>query len=67
MTCPRAWRLVALAFGALGGCATPGGPAAKMPPLPANALPPVDASSPAAQKRDEWRRSRARIYMDDFG
>jgi lysophospholipase L1-like esterase len=67
MTCPRAWRLVALAFGALGGCATPGGPAAKMPPPPASALPPVDASSPAAQKRDEWRRGRARIYMDDFG
>jgi lysophospholipase L1-like esterase len=67
MTCPRAWRLAALTFGALGGCATPGGPAARMSPPPANALPPVDASSPAAQKRDEWRRGRARIYMDDFG
>jgi lysophospholipase L1-like esterase len=67
MTCARAWRLAALAFGALGGCATPGGRAAKMPPPPASALPPVDASSPATQRRDEWRRGRARIYMDDFG
>ncbi len=67
MTCARAWRLAALVIGALGGCATPGGPAAKTREPPASALPPVDASSPAAQKRDEWRRGRARIYMDDFG
>jgi lysophospholipase L1-like esterase len=58
------WQTAALA---LAGCATPGTVAAKTTPPPASALPPVDASSPAAQKRDEWRRSRARIYMDDFG
>ena len=63
----RAWRLVTLVFGALAGCATPGAPAPKIAPPPATALSPIDGSSPAAQKRDEWRRNRARIYMDDFG
>jgi lysophospholipase L1-like esterase len=67
MTFARARRAAALAFGALVGCATPGAPTPRMTPPPASALPPVDSSSPAAQKRDEWRRSRARIYMDDFG
>jgi lysophospholipase L1-like esterase len=63
------WRLTWLstvACAALAGCATPGATPARHQ-IPASALPPVDTSSPAAQKRDEWRHSRARVYFDDFG
>jgi lysophospholipase L1-like esterase len=58
--------VAALAGAALAGCATPGAAPARHQ-IPASALPPVDTSSPAAQKRDEWRHSRARVYFDDFG
>ena len=61
----RRWRGVGLALGLVAGCAAPGGAAPKRAPY---VVPPATGElSPAEQKREEWRRSRARIYMDDFG
>jgi lysophospholipase L1-like esterase len=61
----RRWRLAGLALGLSAGCATPGGVAAKTPPY---VVPPAAGElSPAEQKREEWRRGRVRVYMDDFG
>jgi lysophospholipase L1-like esterase len=53
------------ALGLLAGCATPG----SVPAKPQAYSVPAAAGdrSPAAKKLDEWRRSRVRIYMDDFG
>ena len=53
------------ALGLLAGCAAPGGAAPKRTPY---VVPPAaGVLSPAEQKREEWRRSRVRVYMDDFG
>jgi lysophospholipase L1-like esterase len=58
-------RVTGLALWLLAGCATPGGGAAKRPPY---TVPPLAGElTPAEQKREEWRRGRVRIYMDDFG
>ncbi|HEY6474947.1 MAG TPA: hypothetical protein VI456_00095, partial [Polyangia bacterium] len=59
------WRVTGLALGLLAGCAASGGAAAKRPPY--TVPPPAGDLSPAEQKREEWRRSRVRVYMDDFG
>jgi lysophospholipase L1-like esterase len=61
----RRWRTTGLALALLAGCAAPGGPAPKRAPYVVP--PPAGELSPAEQKREEWRRSRVRIYMDDFG
>jgi lysophospholipase L1-like esterase len=61
----RRWRTTGLALGLLAGCAAPGGPAPKRAPYVVP--PPAGELSPAEQKREEWRRSRVRVYMDDFG
>jgi lysophospholipase L1-like esterase len=61
----RPWPVTGLVFGLLAGCAAPGGVAARRPPYD---VPPAGGElSPAEQKREEWRRGRVRIYMDDFG
>ncbi len=61
----RRWWVTGLALGLCTGCAAPGGVAAKRPPYAVP--PPAGELSPAEQKREEWRRGRVRIYMDDFG
>jgi lysophospholipase L1-like esterase len=61
----RLWLAPTVALGLLASCATPGGGPVKAPPYSAPAA--RGDLSPAAQKLDEWRRSRVRIYMDDFG
>ena len=61
----RLWLAPIATVGLLAGCATPGGVPAKKQPYSAPAA--AENASPAAQKLDQWRRSRVRIYMDDFG
>jgi lysophospholipase L1-like esterase len=66
----RRWRTAGLALGLVSGCAalgcaSPTGAAPKRTPY---LVPPLAGElSPAEQKREEWRRSRVRLYMDDFG
>ena len=55
----------ALVLSLVAGCATPG-------PAPAKRAayvvpPPAGELSPAEKAREDWRRGRVRIYMDDFG
>jgi lysophospholipase L1-like esterase len=63
------WRspAVGLALALAAGCAAPGGAAPK-PKSAAYVVPPPAGELSAAEKqREDWRRSRVRIYMDDFG
>jgi lysophospholipase L1-like esterase len=60
----RCWRATGLALGLFAGCAAPGAAPKRAPYV---VPPPAGELSPAEQKREEWRRSRVRVYMDDFG